>query len=112
MIRDKELSLAKNILTGDTEVLYGIFGLVASSGYFPPRRFLNEFFAVGCDPCDQDNRMCTWKPFELTEDEYQHIKSWWQSLYPDAVEDSLGVSDWSDWSVVIIHGPDALDNGA
>ena len=48
---------AKLVLEADEAVLYGIFGLIGASVYFPPRDFLNEFLMVGNDPCDQDGRM-------------------------------------------------------
>src|SRR5262245_16266178 len=57
------LDVAKQVLTADEQVLYGIFGHIGTSGYFPPYEFLNEFLMVGCDPCDQDGRMANWQPF-------------------------------------------------
>jgi hypothetical protein len=51
------LQLAKNVLLENATVLYGVFGVIEESGYFPPREFLNEFFMIGHDPCDQDRRL-------------------------------------------------------
>jgi len=45
-VQDK-IALAKRVLTEDTKVLYGIFGIINTSGYFPPHKFLNEFFLIG-----------------------------------------------------------------
>jgi hypothetical protein len=36
------VELAKNILSENAQVLYGIFGQIESSGYFPPKEFLNR----------------------------------------------------------------------
>src|SRR5262249_7930489 len=68
---------AKQVLSADEAVLYGIFGIIGNSGYFPPREFLNEFLMVGSDPCDQDGRMGRWKPFALSPGEYDEVKAWW-----------------------------------
>ena len=35
---------AQAILAENERVLYGVFGVVAGSGVFPPHEFLNEFF--------------------------------------------------------------------
>ena len=94
---------AKNVLTENSQVLYGIFGVVRGSGFFPPRLFLNEFLSAGSDPCDQDGRMASWVPFELTAEEYLEIKKWWVSLYPNTIEDALAQSSWQEWSVAIIE---------
>lgn len=95
---------AKEILLSDVAVPYGIFGYIASTGYFPPLFFLNEFFKVGYDPCDQDGRMEGWTPFTLFPEEYQEVKNWWVSLHPGAVEDQLGAGSWSDWLQEILEG--------
>ncbi len=87
----------KRVLAANEAVLYGIFGVVGSSGVFPPREFLNEFLSRGYDPCDQDQRMGKWQPFTLSPEEYLEIKAWWVSNHPGAVEDSLGAADWSEW---------------
>ena len=97
------LELAKNVLSENTKVLYGIFGVIESSGYFPPMAFLNEFLMVGHDPCDQDGRMDSWKPFSLSFDDYISLKKWWVANHPDAVEDSLGVDSWSDWALEVVE---------
>jgi hypothetical protein len=74
------INLAKKVLLENTKVLYGIFGIINTSGFFPPRGFLNEFLEGGSDPCDQDGRMDSWIPFELSESEYEIIKKWWRCL--------------------------------
>ena len=91
------LAVAKRILSDNSEVLYGIFGIIEVSGYFPPLAFLNEFLMKGSDPCDQDQRMDDWKPFEISEGEYADIKRWWIAMNPGAVEDALGEDCWEDW---------------
>jgi hypothetical protein len=95
-VRDP-LYAAKQVLMIDEKVLYGIFGFIGSSGYFPPREFLNEFLMGGSDPCDQDGRMSHWRPFAVSAEEYRDLKEWWAARYADAVEDSLGVENWDDW---------------
>lgn len=90
-------ALAKQVLSDNTKVLYGIFGVIQTSGYFQPRTFLNDFFLGGNDPCDQDGRMGSWEPFELTINEYSSVLRWWQSNYPASVEDELDVESWNDW---------------
>ena len=47
---------AKDVLTKNANVLYGIFGVIAESGYFPPLPFLNEFFMVEVGVCDRINQ--------------------------------------------------------
>lgn len=88
---------AKRVLAADEAVLYGIFGVIGSSGYFPPRNFLNEFLMQGHDPCDQDQRLSGWQPFALSPEEYQEVKTWWTISHIGAVEDSLGKGSWNDW---------------
>ena len=97
------LEVAKRVLSDNTKVLYGIFGIVASSDRFPPRSFLNEFLIAGNDPCDQDGRMASWSPLSLSSDEYSALKEWWISNHPDAAEDSLGVDCWGDWIQVVLN---------
>ena len=94
---------AKNVLTDNSKVLYGIFGVIRYSGFFPSRIFLNEFLRAGSDPCDQDGRMASWVPFELAVEEYLEIKEWWVSQYPNTIEDALGQISWRDWTVEIIE---------
>jgi hypothetical protein len=101
-VEQDKITLAKRVLSDNAKVLYGIFGIINTSGYFPPRSFLNEFLMGGNDPCDQDGRMKSWKPFELSVAEYPHVLSWWQSKYPNTVENDLGVENWSDWVQVIL----------
>ncbi|ODA30518.1 hypothetical protein A6X21_05665 [Planctopirus hydrillae] len=97
---------AKKVLEADEAVLYGIFGVIGGSGYFPPRAFLNEFFLVGSDPCDQDRRMGCWQPFTLSDDEYHEVKAWWAASHPGVVASDLGVDCWSDWVQVILNPED------
>ena len=94
---------AKWALGASEAVLHGIFGMISGSGYFPPRMFLNEFLMRGSDPCDQDGRMGTWTPLELSADEYREVLSWWVSRHPNAVEDSLGVECWNDWVQEVLN---------
>jgi hypothetical protein len=96
-VQQYNIALAKSVLSDNTKVLYGIFNIINTSGYFPPRSFINEFLMGGNDPCDQDGRMESWEPIELSAEEYSHILSWWQSKYPNTVEDDLGAENWSDW---------------
>ncbi|WP_145482259.1 hypothetical protein [Yersinia rohdei] len=88
---------AKRVLDENSKVLYGIFGVISGSGYFPPLPFLNEFFLVGNDPCDQDDRMARWRPFTLTFSEYEVVKAWWLESRPNTVESQLGCECWGDW---------------
>lgn len=88
---------AKSILGANKNVLYGIFGVVATSSFFPPHQFLNKFLMVGHDPCDQDERMSKWKPFELNMGEYLEVQEWWISTHPGTTVSSLGVDNWDDW---------------
>ena len=97
------IDLAKSVLAENSNVLYGIFGTIKISGYFPPRKFLNQFFSQGSDPCDQDGRMDCWKPFTLSENEYNAILTWWLSKYPDANLDDLGQESWDSWSLEIVE---------
>ena len=99
------IAQAKAVLAENSRVLYGIFGVVENSGVFPPRDFLNEFFLVGYDPCDQDERMGRWSPFRLTIEEYTQVKEWWLQFYPDSHEDSLGESCWNDWVTALLERP-------
>ena len=97
------VALAKRVLSENTKVLYGIFGIIEESGYFPSRPFLNEFLVGGNDPCDQDGRMESWNPFELSETEYSVVLSWWQLKYPNAVVDNLNSDSWNDWLQEILE---------
>ena len=91
------VSAAKRVLAANEAVLYGIFGVIAASNLFPPQAFLNEFLAVGSDPCDQDSRMGSWHPFTVSPQEYLEVKAWWVAAHPGAVEDGLGAESWDDW---------------
>ena len=97
------VALAKRVLADNTEVLYGIFGFIKTSGYFPPCPFLNEFLVAGSDPCDQDGRMESWEPFELSSVEYSLILEWWQLKYPSSRENALKVESWDDWVQEILE---------
>lgn len=94
---------AKRVLADNEDVLYGIFGIIGISNVFPPREFLNEFFAGGNDPCDQDSRMGTWHSFTVSQQEYLEIKNWWVTGHPGAIEDDLGVSNWDDWVQEVLN---------
>ena len=98
---------AIDVLQRNSEVQHGIFGAVRFSGVFPPRILLNEFLAQGQDLCDQDARMERWPPFILSEDEYNNVKSWWITRHPEAIEDFLGASSWSEWSTVMLERSNA-----
>ncbi|MBN0989928.1 hypothetical protein [Amphritea pacifica] len=97
------VELAKDVLTKNSNVLYGIFGVIASSGYFPPSPFLNEFLMVGYDPCDQDERMGRWRPFFLSDDEYDQVLGWWRRQHPEATVNQLGVRSWNEWVQEILE---------
>ena len=100
------IDVATRVLTADEAVMYGIFGVIRLSGYFPPREFLNEVFMVGYDPCDQDGRMDGWEPFALSPGEYDEVKAWWVSRHLETVTSDLGVGSWNDWVQVILHPED------
>ena len=85
---------AIRILTANIHVPYGIFD---GSGYFPPLAFLNDFLLRGSDPCDQDCRMGTWRPFALTSEEYAIVTNWWLETNENAVVADLGCACWDDW---------------
>jgi hypothetical protein len=91
------LEAVKRVLAANEAVLFGIFGVIGSSGVFPPRAFLNEFLARGSDPCDQDRRMGEWEPFAVSAEEYPPLLAWWATGHPGAVEDGLGAGCWDDW---------------
>lgn len=91
------IKAAQTVLTENASVMYGIFGIVESAGFFPSREFLNEFFQSGHDPCDQDGRMAPWSPFSLGIEDYLSIKEWWMANHPGAIEDDLGAECWDDW---------------
>ncbi len=93
----------KNILEENTKVLYGIFGIIYDSGYFPPIKILNEFLMKGYDPCDQDGRMEKWTPLELNETEYKEIKKWWFNKYENTIEYDFGKNSWDEWIQEILE---------
>ena len=97
-----KINIVKTILLENVKVLYGIFGVIKTSGYFPPRNFFNEFLIQGSDPCDQDGRMEKWIPFTLNEEEYIIIKDWWVDLYPNTNVDALNQNSWREWVQVIL----------
>lgn len=94
---------AIKVLTENTKVLYGFFGVVEQSPFFPPCSFLNEFFQKGFDPCDQDSRMRNWEPFELNLQEYEAVASWWLKNHPNSTINALEVKNWDDWQIKIIE---------
>lgn len=97
------VELAKKVIMENTNVQFGIFGVIDSSGYFPPKKFLNQFLMAGSDPCDQDGRMESWRPFALNEDEYEIIKEWWLAGHTGTTVDDLGEENWDGWAVEIIE---------
>ena len=99
----KSLEIARNVLSQNEKVQFGIFGLIGQSEYFPPHSFLNEFFMIGYDPCDQDQRMAKWDAFELNFEEYEMIRQWWLSDHPAAIKTLADVNSWADWIQEIIE---------
>lgn len=97
------LAKAKRVLAANEAVRFGIFGFIGSSGFFPPRTFLNEFLMQGHDPCDQDRRMWEWHPFAVSPEEYRELKAWWVADHAGAVEDHLGTECWDDWLQEILN---------
>ena len=97
------LDTAKHVLAANEAVLYGIFGVIGSSGYFPPQRFLNEFLLRGSDPCDQDRRMPPWRPFAIGSEDYRDLKAWWVAGHAGTIEDGLGVDSWDEWVQEILN---------
>jgi hypothetical protein len=94
---------AIDVLQRNSAVQHGIFGAIRFSGLFPPRMLLNDFLAQGQDLCDQDARMERWPPFILSEVEYSIVKSWWITRHPEAREDALDTSSWSEWSTAMLE---------
>lgn len=88
---------AIRILTANIHVPYGIFSIIDGSGYFPPLAFLNDFLLRGNDPCDQDCRMGTWRPFALTPEEYAIVKNWCLETNENAVVTDFGCACWDEW---------------
>ena len=102
------MDVAKRVLEANEAVLYGFFGMVAACGYFPPLNYVNEFFMLGNDPCDQDGRMGCWQPFALSPVEYDEIKARWATNHPATVESDLGACCWDDWVQEILSPKDVL----
>ncbi len=94
---------AKRVLAANTTVQYGVFGMIDSSGFFPPRTFLNQFLAKGNDPCDQDGHMSQWQPFTLSASDYLAVKEWWLFNHIGATEHDLGATCWDDWVQIILN---------
>ncbi|QNQ19727.1 hypothetical protein HF650_08135 [Kosakonia sp. SMBL-WEM22] len=94
---------AIRILDANINVPYGIFSIIDGSGYFPPLAFLNAFLLQGSDPCDQDGRMGTWRPFALTSEEYATVKKWWFEANENAVVADLGCACWDEWVQEILN---------
>jgi hypothetical protein len=95
------VDIAKKVLTTS---LY--FRDIASSGYFPPRLFLNEFLMKGCHDWDQDRMTTDWTPFVLSPDEYHDVKTWWFADNPRSVESDFGAGGWDHWLHVILNPAD------
>lgn len=93
---------AKKVLTTS---LY--FRGIASSDYFPPRLFLNEFLMKGCHDWDQDRITEDWTPFVLSPDEYDEVKTWWLAKNPRSVESDFGAGGWDHWIQVILNPEDS-----
>lgn len=102
-MRENKSDLATTILEENTKILYGIFGVVIASGFFPTWHILNGFFSQGNDPCDQDGCMEAWRPFELDEEEYFVLLEWWLTVYPNSRVESFGVESWDDWIVEVVE---------
>jgi hypothetical protein len=100
---EHKIEKAKKILLENIKVRYGIFGIIAQSGYFPPSVFLNAFFMKGNDPCDQDQRMERWRPFKLSHEEYARMKDWWVTLHPGAMEDDFNLHTWDEWVTFLLE---------
>ncbi len=100
------VELAIKILKENSNVLYGVFGIIETTQYFPPKNFFNQFLEKGNDPCDQDGRMESWKPFNLNDIEYKEIKEWWLSKHPEVTVNSLGASSWNEWQSIILEKED------
>ncbi|MDV5355873.1 hypothetical protein QM201_13395 [Enterobacter asburiae] len=94
---------AIRILDANINVPYGIFSIIDGSGYFPPLAFLNAFLLQGSDPCDQDGRMGTWRPFALTSEEYATVKKWWFEANENAVVADLVCACWDEWVQEILN---------
>jgi hypothetical protein len=97
------LELAKQVLSANQTVRFGIFGAIGAYPYFPPREFLNEFLMVGNDPCDQDGRMSSWPPFTVSSEEYREVLAWWVASHPGAAENRLDTACWDDWVQVVLN---------
>ncbi|EAR07533.1 hypothetical protein MED297_04674 [Reinekea sp. MED297] len=41
--------------------------------------------------------MDKWEPFELSEQEYIEVLTWWQSNHPGTSENKLNSECWDDW---------------
>lgn len=105
--REERLALnnatkAQQIPGENTNVLYGLFGMIDASGYFPPLVFLNTFLMAGSDPCDQDGRMDQWRPFSLNETEYAEVKAGSIASRPGTLESALNCTCWEDWVQTIL----------
>jgi len=100
------LEMARRVLAANEDVPFGIFGIISSCPYFPPRDFLNEFLMGGSDPCDQDGVIGGWLPFTVSPEEYRELLAWWQAAHPGAVASDLGVGCWDHWIQVILNPED------
>jgi hypothetical protein len=48
--------------------------------------------------------MESWRPFELSSEEYRDVLSWWNANHPGDVEDSFGVDRWNDRVQELLNG--------
>jgi hypothetical protein len=76
------------------------FRIAEAARVFPPRDVANAFFTCGHDDhrADADVTLC-WRPFELSDDEYEAFLQWWREEHPDARIDRFGIRgpEFSKW---------------
>ncbi len=101
--KEIEVTKVKKILSENLKVPYGIFGVIESTRYFPPRELLNQFLYKGYDPCVQYGKMNNWKPTVLNENQYSSIVEWWQIEHSNIKVDSLDKTNWNEWTNAILE---------
>ncbi len=102
-IGETEVTKVKKILSENSKVPYGIFGVIESTRYFPPRELLNQFLYKGYDPCVQYGKMNNWKPTVLNENQYSSIVEWWKIEHSNIKVDFLDKTDWNEWTNAILE---------